>query len=121
MFSYPKILFLVSLLFIALLNSIPTYLLNFKFFILFVYLVNQNDVNMLHDFLTLIVLSLLYSSNLLNFSLLLWNGPAAATEQFGKIQDHVSAEMIEIKTHNSESRGQEEAGRTRQMQCVIYR
>ena len=32
MFSRPKILFLVSLLFVALLNSIPTYLLNFKFF-----------------------------------------------------------------------------------------
>ena len=33
MFSHPKILFLVSLLFVALLNSIPTYLLNFfKFF-----------------------------------------------------------------------------------------
>ena len=30
MFSRPKILFLVSLLFVALLNSIPTYLLNFK-------------------------------------------------------------------------------------------
>ena len=29
MFSRPKILFLVSLLFVALLNSIPTYLLNF--------------------------------------------------------------------------------------------
>ena len=34
MFSRPKILFLVSLLFVALLNSIPTYLLNFKFFII---------------------------------------------------------------------------------------
>ena len=32
MFSCPKILFLVSLLFVALLNSIPTYLLNFEFF-----------------------------------------------------------------------------------------
>ena len=32
MFSRPKILFLVSLLFVALLNSIPTYLLNFQFF-----------------------------------------------------------------------------------------
>ena len=32
MFSRPKILFLVSLLFVALLNSIPTYLLNFEFF-----------------------------------------------------------------------------------------
>ena len=32
MFSRPKILFLVSLLFVALLNSIPTYLSNFKFF-----------------------------------------------------------------------------------------
>ena len=31
MFSRPKILFLVSLLFVALLNSIPTYLLNFEF------------------------------------------------------------------------------------------
>ena len=30
--SRPKILFLVSLLFVALLNSIPTYLLNFQFF-----------------------------------------------------------------------------------------
>ena len=32
MFSRPKILFLVSLLFVALLNLIPTYLLNFEFF-----------------------------------------------------------------------------------------
>ena len=32
MFSRPKILFLVSLLFVALLNSIPTYLLNFYYF-----------------------------------------------------------------------------------------
>ena len=32
MFSRPKILFLVSLLFVALLNSIPIYLLNFEFF-----------------------------------------------------------------------------------------
>ena len=32
MFSRPKILFLVSLLFVAQLNSIPTYLLNFEFF-----------------------------------------------------------------------------------------
>ena len=32
MFSRLKILFLVSLLFVALLNSIPTYLLNFEFF-----------------------------------------------------------------------------------------
>ena len=32
MFSRPKILFLVSLLFVALLNSIPAYLLNFEFF-----------------------------------------------------------------------------------------
>ena len=32
MFSRPKILFHVSLLFVALLNSIPTYLLNFEFF-----------------------------------------------------------------------------------------
>ena len=32
MFSRPKILFLVSLLFVALLNSIPTYLLNFFYF-----------------------------------------------------------------------------------------
>ena len=30
--SHPKILFLVSLLFVALLNSIPSYLLNFEFF-----------------------------------------------------------------------------------------
>ena len=36
MFSHPKILFLVSLLFVALLNSIPTYLLNFEFFIILV-------------------------------------------------------------------------------------
>ena len=36
MFSRPKILFLVSLLFVALLNSIPTYLLNFYFFIILV-------------------------------------------------------------------------------------
>ena len=34
MFSHPKILFLVSLLFVALLNSIPTYLLNFEYFII---------------------------------------------------------------------------------------
>ena len=33
MFSRPKILFLVSLLFVALLNSIPTYLLNYLPFI----------------------------------------------------------------------------------------
>ena len=33
-FSHSKILFLVSLLFVALLNSIPTYLLNFEFFII---------------------------------------------------------------------------------------
>ena len=33
MFSRPIILFLVSLLFVALSNSIPTYFLNFKFFI----------------------------------------------------------------------------------------
>ena len=32
MFSRPKILLLVSLLFVALLDSIPTYLLNFEFF-----------------------------------------------------------------------------------------
>ena len=32
MFSRPKILFLVSLLFVVPLNSIPTYLLNFEFF-----------------------------------------------------------------------------------------
>ena len=32
MFSHPKILFLVSLPFVALLNSIPTYLLNVEFF-----------------------------------------------------------------------------------------
>ena len=36
MFSRLKILFLVSSLFVALLNSIPTYLLNFKFFIILV-------------------------------------------------------------------------------------
>ena len=36
MFSRPKILFLVSLLYVALLNSIPTYLLNFEFFIILV-------------------------------------------------------------------------------------
>ena len=36
MFSRPKILFLVSLLFVALLNSIPTYLLNFSIFIILV-------------------------------------------------------------------------------------
>ena len=34
MFSRPKILFLVSLLFVALLNSIPTYLLNFLIFLI---------------------------------------------------------------------------------------
>ena len=38
MFSRPKILFLVSLLFVALLNSIPTYLLNLNFFIILVWL-----------------------------------------------------------------------------------
>ena len=32
----PKILFLVSSLFVALLNSIPTYFLNFQFFIILV-------------------------------------------------------------------------------------
>ena len=32
MFSRPKILFLVSLPFVALVNSIPTYFLNFEFF-----------------------------------------------------------------------------------------
>ena len=32
MFARPKILFLVFLLFVALLNLIPTYLLNFEFF-----------------------------------------------------------------------------------------
>ena len=37
MFSRPKILFLVSLLFVALLNLIPTYLLNFLIFIILVY------------------------------------------------------------------------------------
>ena len=36
MFSCHKILFLDCLLFVALLNSIPTYLLNFKFFIILV-------------------------------------------------------------------------------------
>ena len=36
MLSLPKILFLVSLLFVALLNSIPAYLLNFEFFIILV-------------------------------------------------------------------------------------
>ena len=36
MFSRLKILFLVSLLCVALLNSIPTYLLNFEFFIVIV-------------------------------------------------------------------------------------
>ena len=39
MFSHPKILFLVSLLFVALLNSIPTYL--FEFLILF----NHSSLN----------------------------------------------------------------------------
>ena len=34
MFSHPKILFLVSLLFVALLNSIPTYLLQFLNFLI---------------------------------------------------------------------------------------
>ena len=33
MFSHPKILFLVSLLFVALLNSIPTNFLNFEFLV----------------------------------------------------------------------------------------
>ena len=36
MFSRPKTLFLVSLLFVALLNSIPTYFLNFEFFIILI-------------------------------------------------------------------------------------
>ena len=36
MFCRPEIFFLVSLLFVALLNSIPTYLLNFEFFIILV-------------------------------------------------------------------------------------
>ena len=47
MFSHPKILFLVSLLFVALLNSIPTYLLNFYFFIvlacLLLYMLNIHN------------------------------------------------------------------------------
>ena len=38
MFSHPKILFLVSLLFVALLNSIPTYLLNFLILSLVLYM-----------------------------------------------------------------------------------
>ena len=40
MFSYPKILFLVPLLFVALLilNSIPIYILNFKIFIILVHM-----------------------------------------------------------------------------------
>ena len=36
MFSRPKILFLVSLLFVALLNSIPTYLFEFLIFLIIV-------------------------------------------------------------------------------------
>ena len=38
MFSRPKFLFLVSLLFVALLNLIPTYLLNLEFFIILVWI-----------------------------------------------------------------------------------
>ena len=40
-FSHPKILFLVPLLFVALLNSIPTYLLNF-YFLSFLCYTNDN-------------------------------------------------------------------------------
>ena len=36
---HPKILFLVPLLFVALLNSIPTYLLNFEFFSTYIYVI----------------------------------------------------------------------------------
>ena len=46
MLSRPKILFLVSLLFVALLNSIPTYLLNFEFFYhssLFLYMLSIHN------------------------------------------------------------------------------
>ena len=43
MFSRPKILFLVSLLFVALLNSIPTYLLNFQFFYQSIYMQDSED------------------------------------------------------------------------------
>ena len=64
MFSRPKILFLVSLLFVALLNSIPTYLFEFLIF--------------------LIVLIYIYIYI-----------------------------YIFIKTHNSELRAQDKAGRTR--------
>ena len=45
MFSRPKILFLVSLLFVALLNSIPTYLLNFYFFIILVNTLKESGIN----------------------------------------------------------------------------
>ena len=38
MFSRPKILFLVSLLFVALLNSIPTYLLEFLNLYIYIYI-----------------------------------------------------------------------------------
>ena len=40
--SRPKILFLVSLLFVALLNSIPTYLLNFVVCFLFMLSIHNN-------------------------------------------------------------------------------
>ena len=56
MFSRPKILFLVSLLFVALLNSIPTYLLNFQFFY-------QSSHTILLDHLNLVTTSV-WSSTL---------------------------------------------------------
>ena len=48
MFSRPKILFLVSLLFVALLNSIPTYLLNFLIILvclLFIHAKHHNNLS----------------------------------------------------------------------------
>ena len=45
MFSRPKILFLVSLLFVALLNSIPTYLYEFLNF----FIILKNTFNSLND------------------------------------------------------------------------
>ena len=49
MFSRPKILFLVSLLFVALLNSIPTYLLNFLiFYHSSIYYIMDNSISVHH-------------------------------------------------------------------------
>ena len=43
MFSRPKILFFVSLLFVALLNSIPTYHLNFSLFAFYIYMLRIHN------------------------------------------------------------------------------